>query len=35
MSARASRLSLEEELRKIIDQEEALSRDVSKLLQVS
>ena len=35
MSARASRLRLEEELRKIIDKEEALNRDVNKLLQVS
>lgn len=35
MSARASRLRLEEELRVIIDQEEALDRDVNGLLQVS
>lgn len=35
MSARASRLRLEEELRKITDQEEALNRDVNRLLQVS
>lgn len=35
MSARASRLRLEEELRKITDQEEALNRDVNRLLQVT
>ncbi|CAM9553465.1 unnamed protein product, partial [Laminaria digitata] len=33
MSARASRLRLEDELRRIIDQEEALNRDVNGLLQ--
>lgn len=35
MSARVSRLRLEEELRVINDQEEALDRDVNGLLQVS
>ena len=35
MSARASRLRLEEALRRVIDQEEALNRDVNGLLQVS
>lgn len=35
MSARASRLRLEEELKKILEQEERLNRDVDQLLQVT
>lgn len=34
MSARASRLRLEEELRKIVEQEESLNGEVNELLQV-
>lgn len=34
MSARASRLRLEEELRRIVEQEETLDGDVKQLLQV-
>lgn len=35
MSARASRLRLEEELRRIVEQEESLDVEVNQLLQVS